>query len=136
MKHFNRKISVFLFGAALLPLASSCALADKDKSILSPAVWSEIDRNRENINKLRVGMTREEVLKIMGEPLIGQVYNTEHHWFYYIRTRWSDGMATHDECTPVVFDELGFVIGIGRDFYRENYNITFWNDKSIEKVVE
>ena len=50
MKHFNRKISVFLFGAALLPLASSCALADKDKSILSPAVWSEIDRNRENIN--------------------------------------------------------------------------------------
>ena len=45
-------------------------------------------------------------------------------------------MATHDECTPVVFDELGFVIGIGRDFYRENYNITFWNDKSIEKVIE
>ena len=83
-----------------------------------------------------IGMTQEEVRSVMGEPMIGQVYNTEHHWFYYTRTRWSDGMATRDECTPVVFDELGLLIGIGNQFYKENYSITFWSDKSIEKVIE
>ncbi|GEM_PF-1027512 len=137
MKRFSCPIFLLaVAGAALLPLLSSCALVDKDKSILSPAMWSVIDRNRENLNKLRIGMTQEEVRSVMGEPMIGQVYNTEHHWFYYTRTRWSDGMATRDECTPVVFDELGLLIGIGNQFYKENYSITFWSDKSIEKVIE
>lgn len=136
MKRFSFHLFCLLTGTALLTLFSACALVDKDKSILSPAMWEEIDRNRENLNKLRIGMTQDEVRKIMGEPMIGQVYNTEHHWFYYTRTRWSDGMATRDECTPVVFSELGLVIGIGNQFYKENYSITFWSDKSIEKAIE
>ena len=136
MKRFSFHLFCLLTGTALLSLLSACALVDKDKSILSPAMWEEIDRNRENLNKLRIGMTQDEVRKIMGEPMTGQVYNTEHHWFYYTRTRWSDGMATRDECTPVVFSELGLVIGIGNQFYKENYSITFWSDKSIEKAIE
>ena len=136
MKRFSFHLFCLLTGTALLSLLSACALVDKDKSILSPAMWEEIDRNRENLNKLRIGMTQDEVRKIMGEPMTGLVYNTEHHWFYYTRTRWSDGMATRDECTPVVFSELGLVIGIGNQFYKENYSITFWSDKSIEKAIE
>ena len=90
MKRFSFHLFCLLTGTALLSLLSACALVDKDKSILSPAMWEEIDRNRENLNKLRIGMTQDEVRKIMGEPMTGQVYNTEHHWFYYTRTRWSD----------------------------------------------
>lgn len=120
----------------LLPLLVSCALFDRDKSILSPAMWSEIDRNRENLKKLRVGMTRDEVRKIMGEPMKDQVYCTSKHWFYYTRTRWSDGMATRDECTPLVFSDEGLLLGWGLEYYKANYSIAVWTDREIEKVLE
>jgi len=136
MKKIYTKTLCILLTAASLPLVSACALVDRDKSILSPVMWSVIDTNRENLKKLRKGMTKDEVRKIMGAPMVEQVYNTPDHWFYYTRTRWSDGMATRDECTPVVFSEFGLVIGIGNQFYKENYSITFWSDKSIEKAIE
>ncbi len=110
--------------AALLPLLASCALVDRDKSILSPSMWSVIDTNRANLRK------------IMGEPMSEEVYNTSNHWFYYTRTRWSDGMATRDECTPLVFDEFGVLRGWGMRFYKDNYTLTSWSERSVEKVLE
>ena len=99
-------------------------------------MWSVIDTNRANLAKLRVGMTKDEVKKIMGEPMTDQVYNTSNHWFYYTRTRWSDAMATRDECTPLVFDEFGILRGWGTQFYKENYNLSTWSERSVEKVLE
>ena len=122
--------------AVLLPLFSSCALVDRDKSILSPSMWSVIDTNRTNLARLRVGMTKEEVRKIMGEPMSEEVYNTSNHWLYYTRTRWSDGMATRDECTPLVFGEFGGLRGWGMRFYEDNYTLTSWSERSVEKVLE
>ena len=136
MKNSHGKTFFILSAATLLPLLSSCALVDRDKSILSPSMWSVIDTNRENLAKLRVGMTKEEVRKIMGEPMSKEVYNTSNHWFYYTRTRWSDGMATRDECTPLVFDEFGILRGWGTVFYKDNYNLTAWSEQSVEKVLE
>ncbi len=103
---------------------------------MSPVMWSEIDRNRENLNKLRIGMTKEEVKKIMGDPMTDQVYNTDNHWFYYTRTVWSDGMATREECTPVIFNELGLLIGIGNKFYKENCSAEYWSLRAVEEAVK
>ena len=62
-------------------------------------------RNNRNIVKLKKGMTKQEVLAIMGEPLRGEVYNTENVWYYFVESKWSDGMITHDECIPVFFKD-------------------------------
>ena len=136
MKKIYTKTLCILLTAASLPLVSACALVDRDKSILSPVMWSVIDTNRENLKKLRKGMTKDEVRKIMGIPMVEQVYNTPDHWFYYTRTRWSDGMATRDECTPLVFNEDGMLIGWGVQFYKANYSLTSWSERSIEKDIE
>lgn len=137
LKHSPFKIlSIIASAAFLLPLLVSCALFDRDKSILSPVMWGEIDRNRENLKKLRVGMTRDEVLKVMGEPMKDQVYCTSKHWFYYTRTRWSDGMATRDECTPLVFSDEGLLTGWGLEYYKANYSIAVWSDKEIKADLE
>ena len=131
-----RQLSFLLAALSFLPLLVSCAFFDKDKSILSPAMWGEIDKNRENLKKIRVGMTKDEVLKIMGKPMKNQVYCTSNHWFYYTRTRWSDGMATRDECTPLIFSDDGLLLGWGLEYYKANYSLAVWSDKEIKKDLE
>jgi hypothetical protein len=41
----------------------------------------------------------------MGEPLKNEVYNTDDVWYYFTEPKWSDGMITRDECTPVFFND-------------------------------
>lgn len=76
--------------------------------------FSKFD-NFENSAKLRVGMTKDEVRNIMGEPE-DEVYSKPDVWFYYIETRWHDGLVTEDECMPVVFKD-GKLIGWGKEYY-------------------
>lgn len=72
--------------------------------------------NLENSEKLRVGMTKAEVLKLMGPPEADETFNTPDHWFYYAFPQWHDGLVTEDECLPLVFAD-GKLIGWGVDFY-------------------
>ena len=107
-------------------LCAICALA----SLLCSCQWyvqGEVDRNTENLAKLRVGMNKAEVKQIMGEPLTNEVYNKPDVWFYYTHPRWQDGAATSDECTPVVFDEDGQLVGWGSQYYKANYEFTTWS---------
>lgn len=78
--------------------------------------YRDARRNLENADRLRVGMTKADVLEIMGEPQQNEVYTRPDVWFYYTRTNWIDGLATEEECTPLVFRE-GMLIGWGHDFY-------------------
>lgn len=106
-------------------LFAACALA----ALVSSCQWfvqGEIDRNTENLAKLRVGMSKDEVKGVMGEPLTKESYNIPNVWFYYTRPRWQDGVATRDECTPVVFDEDGQLAGWGNQYYKANYEFTTW----------
>ena len=83
--------------------------------------WSqEIIKNRENITKLRKGMTKSQVKAIMGEPLVNEVYNKPNVWFYYTDCKWSDGAITREECTPLVFKD-GKLEGIGWKYYNTHY---------------
>ena len=81
-------------------------------------------RQFENVEKaraLRVGMTKEQVLEIMGEPEEDVLYASPDQWFYFIRTRWHDGQVTEDECLPVIF-ENDRVVGWGNAFFG-NYRL-------------
>ena len=73
-------------------------------------------RNVVNSAKLRVGMTKAQVLKVMGEPEKNEVFHRPDAWFYYYETNWVDGFVTEDECFPVIF-ENGKVVGFGNEFY-------------------
>lgn len=137
MKNKITKFLLIAATAAMSGLFSGCAVVDPDTSMLAPHKWDEIFRNRENLGKLRVKMTKQEVLEIMGEPIKGEVFCEDNIWWYYTRTCWSDFMTTRDECTPVVFDkETGRVEGFGVDYFRTHYDYVTWSGKAIKKVLE
>ena len=98
-----KKIILLLFIAAI---AGGCSL--------NPYHVSKV--NVENSKKLRVGMTKSEVLAIMGEPEKNETFNRPDIWFYYFNTNWIDGFVTEDECFPVVFKD-GKVAGWGNAYY-------------------
>jgi outer membrane protein assembly factor BamE (lipoprotein component of BamABCDE complex) len=77
------------------------------------------ERNRDNLKHISKGMTRQEVLKVMGEPLRDEIYNTDYVWYYFTESKWSDGMITRDECTPLFFDKkTGRLLGWGQKEYK------------------
>ena len=98
-----KKIILLLFIAAI---AGGCSL--------NPYHVSKV--NVENSKKLRVGMTKSEVLAIMGEPEKNETFNRPDIWFYYFNTNWIDGFVTEDECFPVIFKD-GKVAGWGNAYY-------------------
>lgn len=116
-----KKIFLLLFTAALTVLLSSC-------------FYAEISRNEKNLAKIRKGMTREEVLKIMGEPIKGEIYCTDKVLFYYTRQSWMDGMVMRDECTPIAFDDFDRVIGWGPDFNTGLYDVPI--SASVKKLTQ
>ena len=77
-----------------------------------------LEKNRNNVKLLRKGMDKQEVLAIMGEPLTNEVYNTDNVWYYFTDPKWSDGVITHDECTPLFFED-NKLLGWGQKEYKE-----------------
>lgn len=80
-----------------------------------------IDQNQKNFMKLKRGMPKEEVIKVMGVPNYHEVYETLHGntmviLYYYTRTNRFNGKVTKDECTPAVIKNEK-LIGWGDDFY-------------------
>ena len=98
--------AALLSAAALLLTVAGCCLTP----------WGVIRRNVENSRSLRVGMTKGEVLEIMGEPIRDESFCKPDLWYYYIDMVWGDGLVTEEECMPLVF-ENGKLIGWGNDFY-------------------
>lgn len=84
--------------------------------------WEEAKTNVENSKRLRVGMTKSEVLNVMGEPVSDETYCLPNVWFYYVKTEWADGLTTEDECMPLVFSG-GKLAGWGNPFYTR-YRLT------------
>ena len=99
-----KKILLMGLAIALMLMVVSCA--------------AEAFRNKQNVGKLKKGMTKDEVVAVMGEPVKGEVYCMPDAMFYYTDPKWSDGNITSDECTPLVF-EKDKLIGWGQEFYKE-----------------
>ena len=96
---FRGVLPVLLAAAALLA-AAGCSL--------NP--WYSANRNIDNSKRLRVGMTKNEVLEVMGSPLADETFCKPDCWYYYIEPVWVDGLTTEEECMPLVF-ENGLLIG-------------------------
>jgi outer membrane protein assembly factor BamE (lipoprotein component of BamABCDE complex) len=68
--------------------------------------------NRSSLDKLQVGMTREQAIEVMGEPHLREAYGSREFLIY--RTNHREGMA--DSMTPVAIVD-GRVKGWGRNYY-------------------
>lgn len=88
--------------------------------------FSQYDNQKKAAN-LRVGMTKADVIKVMGEPLRNEIYNKPDIWYYYIDTKWHDTYTTQDECMPLIFKQ-GKLVGWGQDYYNREY----FNDKLVK----
>lgn len=95
----------FVAGVLTMLLAAGCA-------------FSTIEKNMDNAKKLRVGMTKAEVLTVMGEPLKNESFHRPDLWYYYFDCNWMDGLYTEEECFPLVFKD-GKLIGWGNRFYSQ-----------------
>jgi len=91
--------------AALAFMAVSCGTSRRELNI-------------QHMAHLKKGMTKQEVLDLMGRPLENEVYNTDKVWYYFIESKWSDGMITRDECLPIFF-ENDRVAGWGQEEYKK-----------------
>ncbi len=104
-RRFSAIVAVLLGATMLLLVSGGCACTP----------WGVIRRNVENSRKLRVGMTKAQVLEIMGEPIRDEKFCEPDIWYYYNDMVWGDGLVTEDECLPLIF-ENGKLIGWGNDF--------------------
>jgi len=80
---------------------------------------SSVPNNAEKIKDLKKGMTKQQVINLLGEPLKFEKYHEPNIWFYQTKSVWMDGIITRDECTPIVFDDLEMVSGWGFNFYKK-----------------
>ena len=84
--------------------------------LLAGCAFFNVGETMENATKLRVGMTKAEVLAVMGEPLKDESFHRPDLWYYYFDCNWMDGLYTEEECFPLVFKE-GKLVGWGNRFY-------------------
>lgn len=105
-RSLHSRLPALLLAAAILLAPAGCAL--------NP--WYTASRNIDNSKRLRVGMTKSEVLDVMGEPLTDEIFCKPDCWYYYIEPVWVDGLTTEEECMPLVFEE-GKLVGWGRGFF-------------------
>ena len=105
MKETLRLFAVFAAALILAAGAGGCSTP-----------WETAKKNVEHSRNLRVGMTKNEVLEVMGEPIRDEKFCDPNLWFYYVEMVWGDGLVTTEECLPLVFED-GKLIGWGNDFY-------------------
>jgi len=104
-------------------ILATCALV-----LSGCATWqAQQGRNRDNLMKLEIGISKAQVIEVMGPPDLNEAYQkpgggTLVALFYYTNRIWADGNVTRDECTPVVLQD-GKVIGWGQDFLQATLNI-------------
>ena len=108
MKNLVRLFTVLATALWLAACAGGCSTP-----------WGQAKKNVENSRNLRVGMTKNEVIEIMGEPIRDEKFCSPDLWFYYIEMVWGDGLITPEECMPLVFED-GKLIGWGNDFYLDH----------------
>ena len=114
-----------IFVLACAALASMCASCG----------YFQAMGQRSKLADIRVGMTREQVVEIAGEPLSRELYCTDNLWFYYTSPKWYDGLVTQDECTPLLFDEDGVLQGWGHQYFHDHGILSVWTQEAINSAV-
>ncbi|MCL1088484.1 DUF3192 domain-containing protein [Shewanella profunda] len=122
----NRAIIAITFlGAASLGL-SGCVVnvGDGESHWDNRESWEKVqNKNRNNLTQLSLGMTKDQVMIIMGNADFSEAYiqngDTNKEvlvLFYRTQHTQSDGKTTKDECTPIVISNNALV-GWGETAY-------------------
>jgi outer membrane protein assembly factor BamE (lipoprotein component of BamABCDE complex) len=106
MKYYLRRLLILM-------VLASCGM------LCSCTYFSQYE-NQKNAANLRVGMSKAEVIAVMGEPLREEAFNQPDVWYYYIDTKWHDTYTTQDECMPLIFKQSKLA-GWGQDYYNRSY---------------
>lgn len=76
-------------------------------------------KNNSNLLKLDMGMSREQVFSVMGEPQFNEAYQSLNGKRVTILFYWTElPYRTKDRATPVVLEE-GKLVGWGSGFYQQ-----------------
>jgi hypothetical protein len=94
-----------------------------------------VEGNKQNLSKLAVGMSKEQVLSIMGEKYAAEIKSGDRTFevFYYSMCIKSDLRKRTDSekrLIPLVFDE-GILVGWGWGFF--DTNIYKYKNRFIDK---
>jgi len=115
-------LKMLLMATLMLSLAG-CIYVNESWEGTEDSSWQQRERsNREEINRLVMGMEKEQVLVRLGQPDLSEAYQSEGSeftvLFYRTHKVHSDGMTTKDETTPLVFRDSE-LIGWGDTAYQD-----------------
>lgn len=98
---------------------AGCVGSPVHSTIKYYSVQESFKRNNEHLMSLRMGMTKDEVLKLLGKPEQSEGYLWGSAWLY--RTAMTSGVygTADSDFTPVVFDKTEKLSGWGRNFFTE-----------------
>jgi Protein of unknown function (DUF3192) len=115
MRHAALSRSVLLLTA----LTAGCVGSPAHETFTYYSLQSTIKEDNEKLLRMRIGMSQDDVLRLMGRPERSEGYAWGSAWLY--RTAMTSGIyGTADpDFTPVVFDPAGKVIGWGRNYFTE-----------------
>lgn len=118
----NNILGLAFFGIASLGLTGCVVnLGDSESDWDKNSHWEKSQqKNRQNLSKISLGMSKEQVSILMGAADFNEAYiqadKEVHVLFYRTQHTMSDGKTTKDECTPVVFSNDS-VVGWGEMAY-------------------
>lgn len=86
----------------------------------------EAHSNRSKLVNLKIGMTKNEVINLMGKPSKTEAYEIQgknfEFWLYLTEYEWLEYSTPRPEYTPLAF-EGGFLKGWGRNYYDQALRI-------------
>ncbi|HSG50652.1 MAG TPA: DUF3192 domain-containing protein [Rheinheimera sp.] len=112
-----------LAAAVLAVSLSGCVIAvDGDHDYNDDSNWKKTQRyNQEQVNKLQMGMSADDIRTLMGAPDFSESFNkdgeTVQVLFYRTHHAKSDGKTTKEECTPLIFKQ-NLLTGWGEKAYQ------------------
>jgi Na+/H+ antiporter NhaB len=112
---------ILFFACAVSALLGGCAGSPIRTQV-------ESGKNRSNLLRLNVGMSKSEVLTIMGEPYKTEVYKASDEraiefWLFLTEATTPDNLGVGDRnLTPLAF-EKGKLEGWGRNYYNSTLQV-------------
>jgi len=121
----------------LFLILTGCVGSQAWYSIRTRETLVEANNNREKVAKLKIGMTQEEVIQLLGAPYKTEAYSSEGKGSIFLLYRtegwntstWPPQQDTDIQFTPLCFED-NKLVGWGRNFYvekKKSYEIEIKN---------
>lgn len=100
--------------------ATGCVGSPIHSTVRYNSIQAAIQRNNDNLLRMRIGMTQSETSELMGKPERSEGYSWGSAWLY--RSAMTSGVygTADSDFTPIVFGENAVVVGWGRNFFVEH----------------